>query len=97
MSIRVWGLRFNGAAFNSWVKKRLENLTVLFLSPGHYVKDEQIVEAVEIYPGKWMRHVIIQNQVDSNEDVNGWFCEACVIFLKGFEETVTQHGRTSGG
>jgi hypothetical protein len=55
------------------------------------------VEAVEIYPGRLIGHVIIQNQVDLNEDVNGWFCEARVVSLKGFEETVTQHGKPSGG
>jgi len=44
-----------------------------------------------------MGHVIIQIEVDLNEDVNGRFCEARVVSLKGLEETVTRHGRTSGG
>jgi hypothetical protein len=56
--------------------KRPENSIVLTFGVGRHIESEQIVQAVEPYPGRWTHHVIIQNEADLNNDVNQWLREA---------------------
>jgi hypothetical protein len=59
-----------------WSNKRPENSIVLTFGVGRHIENEQIVEVVEPYPGRWTHHVIIQNESDLNDDVYQWLCEA---------------------
>ncbi len=59
-----------------WAKKRPPNSLVLSFALGKQLTAPQIVQAVEPYPGRWMHHVIIQDEPDLNEDVRGWLAEA---------------------
>ena len=57
-------------------KKRPPKSIVLSFSLGKPVDNPQIVQVVEPYPGRWMHHVIIQDNTDINEEVKGWLKEA---------------------
>ena len=59
-----------------WAKNRPPNSVVLSFALGKHITHSQIVQAVEPYPGRWMHHVIIQNESDLNEDVRRWLGQA---------------------
>ncbi len=60
----------------SLVNKRPENGIVLTFVVDHYIENDQIVEVREPYPGRWIHHLIIQNEDDLNEEVKQWLAEA---------------------
>lgn len=57
-------------------KKRPLHSLVLSFGCGRRIEDEQIVEAIEPYPGKWTHHVIIAEEADLTESVREWLGEA---------------------
>ena len=59
-----------------WDKKRPPNSIVLSFSLGEHIKDSQIAQAVETYPGRWMHHVIIKTETDFNVTVKRWLKDA---------------------
>ncbi len=64
-----------------WVNRPPENNIVLTFCVGRYIENDQIVEVVEPYPGRWVHHVIIQSEADLNEHVNQWLREAYTFSL----------------
>jgi len=56
--------------------KRPKNSLVLSFGLGHRVESQQIVEAVESYPGRWTHHIIIQEEADLNTNVRKWLKQA---------------------
>ncbi|MGJ7922858.1 DUF5655 domain-containing protein [Neobacillus sp. LXY-4] len=62
-------------------KKRPKNSIILSFSVGRRIENEQIVEAVEPYPGRWLHHIIIQDESDLNKLVFTWLCEAYTFSL----------------
>lgn len=57
-------------------KKRPLHSLILSFGCGRRIEDEQIVEAIEPYPGKWTHHVIIAEEADLTESVREWLREA---------------------
>ncbi len=72
-----------------WAKHRPPNSLVLSFALGKQLTHPQIVQAVEPYPGRWMHHIILQEESDLNEDVRGWLAEA-------FSFATTPRARTAG-
>lgn len=56
--------------------KRPKNCIVLTFGLNHRIENEQIVESVEPYPGRWTHHIIIGNRSDLNENVFKWLRQA---------------------
>ncbi len=59
-----------------WAKNRPPNCIVLSFALARHLTHPQIVQAVEPYPGRWMHHLIVQDESDLNEDVRRWLAEA---------------------
>ncbi len=59
-----------------WAKNRPPNSIVLSFSLGEHLRHAMIVQVVEPYPGRWMHHVIVQDESDLNDDVRGWLTDA---------------------
>lgn len=59
-----------------WDKKRPQNCIVLSFSQPERINNPRIVEAVEPYLGRWMHHVIIQQESDFDSLVKKWLYEA---------------------
>lgn len=70
-----------------WDKKRPENSIVLTFGLGRRIEHERIAQAVELYPGRWTHHVIIENEADLDEDVREWLNEAYVFSQKSRGES----------
>lgn len=66
-------------------KKRPKNSIVLSFGLDHRIESEQIAEAVEPYPGRWMHHIIIQEEAELNTDVCKWLHQA-YTFSQGKEK-----------
>nr|WP_321302700.1 DUF5655 domain-containing protein [uncultured Trichococcus sp.] len=56
-------------------KRPLHSL-VLSFGCGRRIVHEQIVEAIEPYPGRWTHHVIIAEEADLTAAVDAWLREA---------------------
>jgi hypothetical protein len=61
-----------------WVKKRPESSITLSFSLGHRVTDGRIAEVVEPRPGRFMHHVIIEDESGFSRDVQEWLREAYI-------------------
>jgi hypothetical protein len=59
-----------------WDKRRPPGCLVLSFALFRQVADQQVVQAVEPTPGRWMHHVIIQTASDLNDAVRGWLRQA---------------------
>ncbi|MGG3562804.1 DUF5655 domain-containing protein [Neobacillus rhizosphaerae] len=59
-----------------WLNKRPENAIVLTFCVGRYIEHDQIVEATEPYPGRWIHHLMIRDKSELTSDVNKWLEEA---------------------
>lgn len=59
-----------------WDIKRPPNSIVLSLSLGKHIKNSQIAQVIESYPGRWMHHIIIKTEKDFNKAVQKWLKEA---------------------
>jgi len=57
-------------------RKRPMHSLVLSFGCGRKIEHEQIVEAIEPYPGRWTHHVIIAEAADLTADVDDWLREA---------------------
>jgi len=57
-------------------RKRPLNSLVLSFGCGRRIDHEQIVEAVEPYPGRWTHHVIIAEEADLIQALDTWLREA---------------------
>lgn len=66
-------------------KRQLHSL-VLSFGCGRQIVHDQIVEAIEPYPGRWTHHVIIAEEADLTDAVDAWMREAY-----RFSETRGQH------
>jgi len=68
-----------------WLPKkwdnRPKNSMVLTFGVARHIKNKQIVQAVEPYPGRWTHHIIIQNKKDLNNNVYKWLQEAYTFSL----------------
>lgn len=62
--------------------KRPENSIVLTFGVSRHIGNEQIVQTVEPYPGRWTHHMIIQDKSDLNDDILQWLREAYTFSLK---------------
>lgn len=78
----------------SWVKKRSETSITLTFSLGRRVAHEKIAEVVEPRPGRWIHHVVIEEESDFDEDVRAWLREAYEAALGDApSQTKLQNGR----
>ncbi|WML57406.1 DUF5655 domain-containing protein [Neobacillus sp. PS2-9] len=59
-----------------WLNNRPENAIVLTFCVGRYIEHDQIVEAIEPFPGRWIHHVMIRNESELTSEVNKWLEEA---------------------
>ena len=59
-----------------WLNKRPENAIVVTFCVGRYIEHDQIVEAIEPYPGRWIHHLMIRDESELTSDVNKWLEEA---------------------
>ncbi len=59
-----------------WDKRRPSNSIVLSFALSKQIKDKQIVQAVQPYPGRWMHHIIIEKENDINDKVRKWLSQA---------------------
>ena len=57
-------------------RKRPLHSLVLSFGCGRRIVNDQIVEAIEPYPGRWTHHVIIAEAVDLTSAVDAWIREA---------------------
>jgi hypothetical protein len=57
-------------------RKRPLHSLVLSFGCGRRIVHDQIVEAIEPYPGRWTHHVIIAEEADLNSTVDAWLKEA---------------------
>ena len=57
-------------------RKRPMHSLVLSFGCGRQIVHEQIVEAIEPYPGRWTHHVIIAEEADLTGAVDAWLREA---------------------
>ncbi|PTQ84915.1 hypothetical protein C8U37_10643 [Trichococcus patagoniensis] len=57
-------------------RKRPLHSLVLSFGCGRRIVDDQIVEAIEPYPGRWTHHVIIAEEADLTDAVDVWLREA---------------------
>jgi hypothetical protein len=59
-----------------WDKRRPPTSIVVSFSLGERINDPRIAQVVELAPGRWMHHVIIEMESDLSEDVKGWLKQA---------------------
>jgi hypothetical protein len=59
-----------------WSTNRPENCIVLTFGAEKQIDDEQIVEVVEPYPGRFTHHIIIEDESDLTDQVYRFLCEA---------------------
>jgi len=59
-----------------WSNKRPHDSIVLSFSLARRVDHPRIAESVEPYPGRWMHHVIIQDEAELDDEVRAWLEEA---------------------
>ena len=59
-----------------WIKKRPETSVTLMFDLGRKIKHDRIESAVEVRPGRWTHHVVIEKASDLDEDVRSWLQEA---------------------
>ncbi len=64
-----------------WIKKREEGSITLTFALLRRIDDPRIEEAVEPRPGRWTHHIIIRNESDLDEKVEGWIREAYDLSL----------------
>lgn len=57
-------------------RKRPLHSLVLSFGCGRQIVHDQIVEAIEPYPGRWTHHVIIAEEADLTASVDAWMREA---------------------
>ena len=57
-------------------RKRPLHSLVLSFGCGRRIVNDQIVEAIEPYPGRWTHHVIIAEAADLTSAVDAWIREA---------------------
>ncbi len=57
-------------------RKRPMHSLVLSFGCGRQIVHDQIVEAIEPYPGRWTHHVIIAEEADLTAAVDAWLREA---------------------
>nr|WP_321292973.1 DUF5655 domain-containing protein [uncultured Trichococcus sp.] len=57
-------------------RKRPLHSLVLSFGCGRQIVHDQIVEAIEPYPGRWTHHVIIAEEADLTAAVDAWLREA---------------------
>lgn len=57
-------------------RKRPLHSLVLSFGCGRQIVHDQIVEAIEPYPGRWTHHVIIAEEADLTAAVDAWMREA---------------------
>ncbi|CZR02726.1 DUF5655 domain-containing protein [Trichococcus ilyis] len=57
-------------------KKRPLHSLVLSFGCGRQIVHDQIVEAIEPYPGRWTHHVIIAEEADLTDTLDAWLREA---------------------
>lgn len=57
-------------------RKRPLHSLVLSFGCGRQIVHDQIVEAIESYPGRWTHHVIIAEEADLTAAVDAWLREA---------------------
>lgn len=57
-------------------RKRPLHSLVLSIGCGRRIVHDQIVEAIEPYPGRWTHHVIIAEDADLTSAVDAWIREA---------------------
>lgn len=57
-------------------RKRPLHSLVLSFGGGRRIVNDQIVEAIEPYPGRWTHHVIIAEAADLTSAVDAWIREA---------------------
>ena len=57
-------------------RKRPMHSLVLSFGCGRQIVHDQIVEAIEPYPGRWTHHVIIAEEADLTAAVDAWMREA---------------------
>lgn len=60
-----------------WSNNRPENCIVLTFGAEKQIEgEEQIVEVVEPYPGRFTHHIIIESESDLTPEVYHWLCES---------------------
>ncbi len=59
-----------------WSNNRPENCIVLTFGAEKQIEDQQIVEVVEPYPGRFTHHIIVETESDLTNEVYHWLCES---------------------
>lgn len=54
------------------MKGRPELYIIVSFGLGQPLTNPRIVEVIETYPGRWMHHVIIQNEEEIDDQLMGW-------------------------
>lgn len=58
------------------MKNRPDRYLVLSFGLDKRIRSPRIVESVETYPGRWMHHLIIENQAEIDDEVMDWISQA---------------------
>lgn len=59
-----------------WTKGRPADSIVLSFTLERRVEHPRIVEAVEPYPGRWMHHVILEEESELDDTLHAWLADA---------------------
>lgn len=60
----------------AWARNRPQECIVLSFAARQQIEHTRIVQVVQPYPGRWMHHVIIEQESDLDEQIEEWMVEA---------------------
>jgi len=71
-----------------WTKKRPETSITLTFDVGREIKHDRIAAAVEVRPGRWTHHVVIETDSNLDGHVRKWLKEA---YARGAQRVRTEN------